>query len=176
MRLYRLSLAVRTGLAALALCTAPMLVPQAAKADPGDLGPGFTPCNGCSENDSTDDFPIPRRMISTTCDAEQILAAARDHSPVYYQRYMIDFNNHPNVNQDVQNKVHWFFWVVAGGPPGLFRQLLRSPDRSAELGLAQPHEDLLQQQGRGRPRNRKLPELPQGRHVGVAVVLRVQGF
>ena len=109
MRLYRLSLAVRTGLAALALCTAPMLVPQAAKADPGDLGPGFTPCNGCSENDSTDDFPIPRRMISTTCDAEQILAAARDHSPVYYQRYMIDFNNHPNVNQDVQNKVHWFF-------------------------------------------------------------------
>jgi hypothetical protein len=108
MRLYRLSLAVRAGLAALALTAAvfalPNAFPRVASADPG-----FTPCNGCSENDSTDDFPIPRRMISTTCDAEQILAAARDHSPVYYQRYMIDFNNHPNVNQDVQNKVHWFF-------------------------------------------------------------------
>ena len=34
-------------------------------------------------------------MIATTCDAEQYLAAARDTSPVYYQRYMIDFNNRP---------------------------------------------------------------------------------
>ncbi|SON59084.1 hypothetical protein MSIMFI_00566 [Mycobacterium simulans] len=42
--------------------------------------------------DSTEDFPIPRRMIATTCDAEQILAATRDTSPVYYQRYMIDYN------------------------------------------------------------------------------------
>jgi Domain of unknown function (DUF5078) len=108
MRLYRLSLAVRAGLAALALTAAvtalPTAFPRVASADPG-----FAPCNGCSENDSTDDFPIPRRMIATTCDAEQVLAAARDYSPVYYQRYMIDYNNHPNVNQDAQNKVHWFF-------------------------------------------------------------------
>jgi hypothetical protein len=27
--------------------------------------------------DSTDDYPIPHRMIVTTCTAEQILAAAR---------------------------------------------------------------------------------------------------
>lgn len=59
--------------------------------------------------DSTEDFPIPRRIIATTCTAEQILAATRDTSPVYYQRYMIDYNNHPNVQQAVQDKAHWFF-------------------------------------------------------------------
>ncbi|GAB7143174.1 DUF5078 domain-containing protein [Mycobacterium riyadhense] len=63
--------------------------------------------------DSTEDFPIPRRMIATTCDAEQILAATRDTSPVYYQRYMIDYNNHPNVQQAVQDKAHWFFSLSA---------------------------------------------------------------
>lgn len=59
--------------------------------------------------DSTEDFPIPRRMIATTCDAEQILAATRDTSPVYYQRYMTDFNNHPNVQQATIDKIHWFY-------------------------------------------------------------------
>jgi hypothetical protein len=137
MRLSRLSITVRAGLAALALCTAPMLVPQAAKADPGDLGPGFTPCNGCSENDSTDDFPIPRRMISTTCDAEQLLAAARDYTPVYYQRYMIDFNNHPNVNQDVINKVHWFYGLSAADRRA-YSANFYAP-QIAELNLAWPN-------------------------------------
>ena len=36
--------------------------------------------------DATDDYPIPHRMIITTCDAEQYLAAARDTSPVYFER------------------------------------------------------------------------------------------
>ena len=110
MRLSRLSSVIRAGIAVLALGASATVFPQVAKADPG---PGFTPCDGCSQNDSTEDFPIPRRMISTTCDAEQLLAAARDYSPVYYQRYMIDFNNHPNVNRDVQNKVHWFYGLSA---------------------------------------------------------------
>ena len=48
-------------------------------------------------------------MISTTCDAEQLLAAARDFEPVYYQRYMADYDNHPNVQQATQDKVHWFY-------------------------------------------------------------------
>lgn len=48
-------------------------------------------------------------MIATTCDAEQYLAAVRDTSPVYYQRYMIDFNNHANLQQATINKAHWFF-------------------------------------------------------------------
>src|ERR1700730_4134607 len=59
--------------------------------------------------DSTEDFPIPRRQIATTCDAEQYLAAVRDTSPVYYQRYMIDFNNHPNLQQATIDKAHWFY-------------------------------------------------------------------
>ncbi|MCV7049343.1 DUF5078 domain-containing protein [Mycobacterium heidelbergense] len=65
--------------------------------------------------DSTEDFPIPRRMIATTCDAEQILAATRDTSPVYYQRYMIDFNNHPNVQQATIDKIHWFYSLSPEG-------------------------------------------------------------
>lgn len=48
-------------------------------------------------------------MIATTCDAEQYLAAVRDTSPVYYQRYMIEFNNHANLQQATINKAHWFF-------------------------------------------------------------------
>lgn len=81
----------RAGIAALALGAAAVALPGVAAAD------------------STEDFPIPRRMIATTCTAEQILAAARDHTPVYYDRYMIDYNNHPNVQQAVQDKVHWFY-------------------------------------------------------------------
>jgi hypothetical protein len=110
MRLSRLTFIISASAAALAIGAAGTFFPQVAKADPG---PGFTPCDGCSENDSTEDFPIPRRMISTTCDAEQLLAAARDYTPVYYQRYMNDYNNHKNVAQDVQNKVHWFYGLSA---------------------------------------------------------------
>jgi hypothetical protein len=104
MRLFRLSSVIRTGVAVLALGAAASVFPQVAQADP-DLDPG----PGRTYNDSTEDFPIPRRMISTTCDAEQVLAAARDFAPVYYQRYMIDYNNHPNVQQATVDKAHWFF-------------------------------------------------------------------
>jgi hypothetical protein len=104
MRLFRLSPVIRAGVAVLALGAAAAIFPQAAQADP-DLDPG----PGRTYNDSTEDFPIPRRIIATSCDAEQVLAAARDFSPVYYQRYMNDYNNHPNVQQATQDKVHWFF-------------------------------------------------------------------
>lgn len=60
--------------------------------------------------DSSDDFPIPRRVIRTDCSAEQMLAASRDLSPVYYERYMIDYHNKPpEVQQATQDKMHWFF-------------------------------------------------------------------
>lgn len=60
--------------------------------------------------DATDDYPIPRRMIMTTCTAEQIMAAARDVEPIYYERYMIDYNNKPaDVQQAAQDYVHDFF-------------------------------------------------------------------
>ncbi|OBK25779.1 hypothetical protein A5634_25770 [Mycobacterium asiaticum] len=92
----RLSNALRAGAVFVALLFAFGLVaatfPAAAKAD------------------STDDFPIPRRQIATTCDAEQYLAAARDTSPVYYQRYMIDMHNRPPaVQQGAIDRIHWFY-------------------------------------------------------------------
>ena len=60
--------------------------------------------------DSTDDFPIPRRQIQTQCDAEQYLAAARDTSPVYFERYIIDKNNRPaDVQQAAVDRIHWFY-------------------------------------------------------------------
>ncbi|HET9876500.1 MAG TPA: DUF5078 domain-containing protein [Mycobacterium sp.] len=60
--------------------------------------------------DSTDDFPIPRRVIRTECSAEQMLAASRDLSPVYYERYMIDYHNkRPEIQDATRDKMHWFF-------------------------------------------------------------------
>ncbi|MGV0624910.1 DUF5078 domain-containing protein [Mycolicibacter minnesotensis] len=60
--------------------------------------------------DATDDFPIPRRVIQTDCSAEQFLAASRDTSPIYYERYMIDKHNKPEqVQQATIDKMHWFF-------------------------------------------------------------------
>jgi len=71
---------------------------------------GMAAVPGFAAADATDDYPIPRRMIATTCTTEQIMAAARDLAPVYYERYMIDYNNHsPDVQQSVKDKMHWFY-------------------------------------------------------------------
>ena len=65
--------------------------------------------------DATDDFPIPRRVIATDCSAEQMLAASRDLSPIYYERYMIDMHNKPaQVQQATIDKMHWFFSLDSG--------------------------------------------------------------
>lgn len=93
----RLSSALRAGVVFLVLGLAAAVFPAAANAD------------------STEDFPIPRRMIATTCDAEQYMAATRDTSPVYYERYMIDYNNHQQYAQATQDKVHWFFGMNPAG-------------------------------------------------------------
>jgi hypothetical protein len=60
--------------------------------------------------DATDDYLIPHRMIVTTCTAEQILAAARDFAPIYYQRYIIDKHNKPpEVQQAAIDSAHYFY-------------------------------------------------------------------
>jgi hypothetical protein len=65
---------------------------------------------GAAAADATDDYPIPHRMIITTCTAEQLLAAARDFSPIYYQRYMIDKHNKPpEVQQAAMDSAHYFY-------------------------------------------------------------------
>ncbi|BBY60920.1 DUF5078 domain-containing protein [Mycolicibacterium sarraceniae] len=60
--------------------------------------------------DASDDYPIPHRIIITECDTEQYMAAARDTSPVYFERYMIDRSNRPpEVQQLAFDRIHWFF-------------------------------------------------------------------
>ena len=60
--------------------------------------------------DSTDDYPMPHPMIVTTCTAEQILAAAQDYVPVYYERYIIDkHNKSPEVQQTAIDNAHYFY-------------------------------------------------------------------
>jgi hypothetical protein len=65
---------------------------------------------GAAAADSTDDYPIPRRILATSCTAEQLLAATRDTSPTYYDRYMIDMHNKkPEIQEATKDKMHWFF-------------------------------------------------------------------
>jgi hypothetical protein len=60
--------------------------------------------------------PTPNRILGTSCTAEQIMAAARDVAPVYYERYMIDYNNKsPEIHQAVQDRIHWFFGMDYAG-------------------------------------------------------------
>ena len=33
--------------------------------------------------DATDDYPIPNRMLKTTCTVDQYMAATRDTDPIY---------------------------------------------------------------------------------------------
>jgi hypothetical protein len=55
------------------------------------------------------------RMIITTCTADQILAAARDFTPIYYERYMIDKHNKPpEVQQAAIDGAHYFYSLSAG--------------------------------------------------------------
>ncbi|BBY65254.1 DUF5078 domain-containing protein [Mycolicibacterium helvum] len=66
--------------------------------------------------DATDDYPIPKRIIDTACTVDQYMAAARDTSPIYYQRYMIDYNNRPaDVEDAARDRIYWFFSLDAAG-------------------------------------------------------------
>ncbi|MCH9722237.1 MAG: DUF5078 domain-containing protein [Actinomycetia bacterium] len=86
------SLRIAPVLAALAVAAGSMVAPTIASAD------------------ATDDYPIPNRMLQTTCTAEQIMAAARDVEPVYFERYMIDYNNKsPEVQQAARDYIHDFY-------------------------------------------------------------------
>lgn len=76
----------------------------------------LTATTGVASGDATDDYPIPNRILHTACSAEQILAAVRDVRPVYYERYMIDFDNKtPDVQQAARDRIHWFFSMDYAG-------------------------------------------------------------
>jgi hypothetical protein len=74
------------------------------------LGIAATALPATAAADATEDYPIPHKMIITTCTAEQILAAARDFEPIYYERYIIDkHNKSPDVQQAAIDNIHYFY-------------------------------------------------------------------
>jgi hypothetical protein len=122
--------------------------------------------------DATDDYPIPHRLIVTTCAAEQILAAARDFTPIYYERYMIDkYNKSPQVQHAAVDCALLLFTQPCGSH-SLLRTNGHQLCRSRDGGVAQLGEDLLQQQGRCRQRNRPLRRVPTRRPIRVGLVAR----
>jgi hypothetical protein len=89
---------IKTSVAAAALSIAAMALPAVASAD------------------ATDDYPIPNRILKTTCTVDQYMAAVRDSDPVYYERYMIDYNNKsPEVQQAARDRIYWFFSMDYAG-------------------------------------------------------------
>ena len=98
MRASRTRTLVRTAAAALAVAGAVATVPAVASAA------------------ASDDYPIPNRIIKTTCTVDQYMAAARDVEPIYYSRYMIDYNNRgPAIDQMARDRIYWFFSLDAAG-------------------------------------------------------------
>jgi hypothetical protein len=66
--------------------------------------------------DATDDYPIPNRILKTTCTVDQYMAAARDVEPIYYERYMIDYHNRPvDVEDAARDRIYWFFSLDYAG-------------------------------------------------------------
>ena len=71
---------------------------------------------GFASADASDDYPIPNRILKTTCTVDQYMAAARDVEPVYYERYMIDYNNRPpDIQQGARDRIYWFFSLDYAG-------------------------------------------------------------
>ena len=135
MRPYRLSLAVRAGLAALAFSATPPpcpRLPQPAKAESG-----IRPRHRLLVERLHRGFPDPVADDLDDVRRRAVLAAARDYEPVYYQRYMIDFNNHPNVNQSAIDKAHWFY-SLSSADRRAYSANFYAP-QIAELNLAWPN-------------------------------------
>ncbi|CAN7699098.1 DUF5078 domain-containing protein [Mycolicibacterium frederiksbergense] len=77
---------------------------------------GVAAGSGAASADSTDDYPIPRRMLNTACTVDQYMGAARDVSPVYFERYMIDYNNRPiDIQTAARVRIYWFFSLDSAG-------------------------------------------------------------
>jgi hypothetical protein len=65
---------------------------------------------GFASADASDDYPIPNRILKTTCTVDQYMAAVRDVEPVYYERYMTDYKNRPvDVQDAARDRIYWFF-------------------------------------------------------------------
>ena len=86
--------------------------------------------------DASDDYPIPSRILKTTCTVDQYMAAVRDTDPVYYERYMIDYNNRPlDIQQGARDRIYSFFSLDYAGTAAVFgghrdQRLLRADGNS----------------------------------------------
>jgi hypothetical protein len=79
-------------------------------------GIAATVCAAPAAGDATDDYPIPNRILKTTCTVDQYMAAARDVEPIYYERYMIDYHNRPvDVENAARDRIYWFFSLDYAG-------------------------------------------------------------
>jgi Domain of unknown function (DUF5078) len=77
---------------------------------------GTVATSGVASADATDEYPIPSRILKTTCTVDQYMAAVRDTDPVYYERYMIDYKNKaPGVQQATRDRIYWFFSMDYAG-------------------------------------------------------------
>jgi Domain of unknown function (DUF5078) len=66
--------------------------------------------------DASDDYPVPNRILKTQCSVDQYMAAVRDVEPVYYARYMTDYNNRPpDIQQGARDRIYWFFSLDYAG-------------------------------------------------------------
>ena len=71
---------------------------------------------GLASADASDDYPIPNRILKTTCTVDQYMAAVRDVEPVYYERYMTDYKNRPvDVQDAARDRIYWFFSLDYAG-------------------------------------------------------------
>ena len=89
---------IKASIAAAAVSVAGMVIPAVASAD------------------ASDDYPIPNRILKTTCTVDQYMAAVRDVEPVYYERYMTDYKNRPpDIEQGARDRIYWFFSLDYAG-------------------------------------------------------------
>ena len=76
----------------------------------------LTAAPGFANAGAGDNYPIPNRILKTPCTVDQYMAAARDVEPVYYERYMIDYNNRqPDIQQGARDRIYWFFSLDDAG-------------------------------------------------------------
>ena len=131
---------IKVSVAAAAVSVAAMALPAVASAD------------------ASDDYPIPNRILKTTCTVDQYMAAVRDIEPVYYERYMTDYNNRPRRHSAGRPRPHLL--VLLAGLRGTAAVLGGHRDqrllRADGNPLGQLGQAVLQQQGRRRPRHRRL--------------------
>jgi Domain of unknown function (DUF5078) len=80
------------------------------------VGASLAAAPGLASADSTDNYPIPNRMLKTTCTAQQIMLAARDTDPIYFERYMTDYKNKPvEVQAAARDRINWFYSLDYAG-------------------------------------------------------------